>query len=850
MATILIVDDLAVNRELLVALLRPLGHRLIEAEDGARALAAVAAVRPDLVIADVLMPVMDGYEFARRLREDPATSAIPVVFYTAHYGEREARALALSSGVRDILTKPAEPEEVLRVVDRALSVTATTATLAPLPEFDREHMRLLTDKLSEKVEDLRLTNARLRALVNIGLDLASERDPSQLLINVSNAALELFSAAFVTLGIVDRDTDKIRQVVCAGPIPADWVSPGDTVPGMLRAVTSERRLRRGANASGDAIDLGLPPSHPAVSGYLATPIASPGHVYGWLLLVAADGRAFADEYEQLALALGGLVGRIYENGYFYRVAQRRAEQLEHESRERQLSEDQLRRERDRMRFALQNADVGIWDLDYVTGELRWSERLEAHYGLEPGSFPGTFEAFVSLIHPDDRESVLATVTRAMKDGQDFWIQHRSFGPDGKTRWLNGAGRILLDDSGNPLRGVGISINVTERRNLEAQYQQAQKMEAVGRLAGGVAHDFNNLLTVILGYCELLRSDLDEGDDRQGDLSEIQKAGTSAAALTRQLLAFSRKQIVEPMPIDLNTVVTDLESILRRLIGEDVRVVLSLGKDLAHVMADRGQMEQIVLNLAVNARDAMPTGGTLTIQTQNIDLEEEYVRKHASLQPGSYVALTITDTGTGMTPEVQERLFEPFFTTKEPGKGTGLGLAMVHGIVSGSGGGIRVYSEIARGTAFTVYLPRADKAARQAPPAPAASQGPVAGYTVLVVDDAQGLRDLTRRFLERIGYPAYTAASPEEAIHLFESLPAINVVLTDVVMPRMSGPELVSRLTPLRPALKVIYMSGYTAEAIVNHGVLNHGVALLQKPFTRDALAKKLREVLSSSELRD
>ena len=292
----------------------------------------------------------------------------------------------------------------------------------------------------------------------------------------------------------------------------------------------------------------------------------------------------------------------------------------------------------------------------------------------------------------------------MKSGADFSMQNRAIWPDGTVRWLSGAGRIHLGEHGEPVRGVGISLDVTERRTLEEQYQQAQKMEAIGRLAGGVAHDFNNLLTVILGYCELLLADLDPDDPRQADIAEIQKAGTSAAGLTRQLLAFSRKQIIEPTLLDLNVVVADMRAMLGRLIGEDVKVVLGLRPELALVKADRGQVEQIVMNLAVNARDAMPRGGTLTIETANVELDEHYAKTHLAVKPGPYVVLTVTDTGTGMTPEVQARLFEPFFTTKELGKGTGLGLATVHGIVTRSGGSVNVYSEVGRGTSFKVYFP--------------------------------------------------------------------------------------------------------------------------------------------------
>jgi two-component system cell cycle sensor histidine kinase/response regulator CckA len=510
--------------------------------------------------------------------------------------------------------------------------------------------------------------------------------------------------------------------------------------------------------------------------------------------------------------------------------------------ERHRSAEALGIAEERMRFALEAAGVGIWDMDYTTGVLRWSTILEAQYGLRPGTFDGTFEALVERIHPDDRESALGIIGKAMKSGGDFQRQSRALWPDGTVRWLSGAGRILLGEHGEPVRGVGISIDVTERQTLEEQFLQAQKMEAIGRLAGGVAHDFNNLLTVILGFCELLLANVDPDDPRQADIIEIQKAGTRAAGFTRQLLAFSRKEIIEPTRLDLNEVMANMRVMLGRLIGEDVTVALGLGPELAFVTADRGQVEQIVLNLAVNARDAMPKGGTLTIETANVELDEHYAQTHVAVKPGPYVALTVTDTGTGMTPQVQARLFEPFFTTKEPGKGTGLGLATVQDVVARSGGSVTVSSEVGRGTSFTVYFPRAAAAMVIEPPKPIA-QLPAGAQTVLVVEDEDALRALAKRLLERQGYTVLVASNADEALELFEGNPSIDVLLTDVVMPGTSGAELTRQLMERRPALKVLYMSGYTEDAISQHGVLKPGIALLHKPFTSDTLGRKIREVL-------
>ncbi|MDB4932326.1 MAG: Blue-light-activated protein, partial [Myxococcaceae bacterium] len=498
---------------------------------------------------------------------------------------------------------------------------------------------------------------------------------------------------------------------------------------------------------------------------------------------------------------------------------------------------------ERIRFALESASVGIWDLDVATGALTWSPVAEAHYGVAPGTFGGTLDAFMERVHPDDRAGLRSTLDAAMKAGGDYITQHRARWPDGTVRSLRGSGRIIHDAQARPVRGVGISQDVTEQRTMEAQFQQAQKMEAIGRLAGGVAHDFNNLLTVILGFCELVLADLGADSPHAGDVAEIQRAGQSAAGLTRQLLAFSRKQIIEPTRLDLNEVVLETRAMLSRVIGEDVSIVLDLDPNLAVAHADRAQLEQILMNLAVNARDAMPDGGTLTIATLNAELDAEYARTHLAVQPGRYVSFTVSDTGVGMSPEVQARLFEPFFTTKEVGKGTGLGLATVHGIVARSGGSVQVDSEPGVGTSFKVFLPVAGGGGEPVEASGSPARVREATQTVLVVDDAEGLRELTRRLLERLGYNVLVAGNADEALGIFATGEQIDLLLTDVVMPGSSGPQLSKELVARRPGLRVLYMSGYTDEAIVQHGVLNPGVALLNKPFTLGTLATKLREVL-------
>jgi PAS domain S-box-containing protein len=413
-------------------------------------------------------------------------------------------------------------------------------------------------------------------------------------------------------------------------------------------------------------------------------------------------------------------------------------------------------------------------------------------------------------------------------------------------WTQENIRVVRDADGRVIRYEGSIEDITERKHLEDKFRQSQKMEAIGLLAGGVAHDFNNLLTAILGYSDLTLRKLRTDDPLSANVKEIRNAGERAAALTNQLLAFSRKQILEPRVHNLNKVIAEIEKMLRRIIRESIEFQTILDPRLGNIKADPGQIEQVIMNLAVNARDAMPNGGRFTIETQNECLDKSPARGHIALKPGSYIKMTVSDTGQGMAPEIRRRIFEPFFTTKGPGKGTGLGLSTVHGIVTQSGGDITVESEIGKGTSFVIYLPRVDEPAKAAMWVNETEEDSSGTGTILLVEDEELVRSLVRTILTGIGYKVLEAASGKAALAICESYTdPIDLLLTDMVMPGMGGSELGTRVAGLRPEIKTLFMSGYTEEAIIHSGSVNTGVAFIEKPFTLDSLARKVREVILS-----
>jgi two-component system, cell cycle sensor histidine kinase and response regulator CckA len=519
--------------------------------------------------------------------------------------------------------------------------------------------------------------------------------------------------------------------------------------------------------------------------------------------------------------------------------------------ERKQAEEALRTEKQRFETLLENAPFGVIVIDKKGLFEYVNSKFIELFGYDLNEIPNGREWFRKAYpDPEYRHHVIETwihdsnisepgekvpriFTVTCKDGTKKIIRFITV--------LLGTGEYLTSCEDITL----IQRAEEEKAALAEQLRQSQKMEAIGRLAGGIAHDFNNLLTVIRGYSQLSVMDLKGNEKLRGNLDEIQRATQRASDLTHHLLAFSRRQIMEMKILDLNTLLKDLDKMLHRVIGEDIGLTYHLSDDLGKVRVDPSQTEQVILNLAVNARDAMPSGGKLTIETSNAELDEAYAHTHIGSKPGHYVMMSVSDTGLGMSPEVKERAFEPFFTTKEKGKGTGLGLSTCYGIVKQSGGNIWAYSEPGRGTTFKIYLPRVDESLKEAKEEDKAAEILKGTETILAVEDEIEVRKLVAEILRGRGYTVIEASDGEEAVKVARknARKRIHLLLTDVVMPGMSGRELAGTLGLQYPKMKVLYMSGYTDNAIVHHGVLEQGVNYIQKPFTLDALARKVREVL-------
>jgi PAS domain S-box-containing protein len=834
MAMILAVDDRSTNRDFLVTLLTYRGHSVLQAADGTEALAVLVETPVDLVVTDILMPTMDGYELVRRMREEPSTAKVPVIFFTTSYNQREARHLAEACGVARVLTKPADAEVVLEAVDQVLSSRLTCA--GPPPEqFDQEHLQVVNDKLVAMTGELRCQAARMSALLEISLQLACEHDPEKLHSGFCRAARDLVAARHVVVAVHAADRGPISYVTVSG-MPAKVAAELETAlkrdGAFTDMIAAPRTLRR---TFGDGDPALVPREYPAVETLIAAPIRSLAHVYGWICATGKLGLTeFTQEDEQLLEAFAAQVGRIYENSSLNAELRRQADDLRHAVAERRLAE----RQSDRIFETSQDL---ILVSDGQGKLLQASPSSLKVLGYRPEEMIG--QSGAAFAFPDDLEAARNEMRAARRGTAVRHFRCRHVHKDGRPVALDWMAVWSEPDREHYF----IGRDMTDYDHTEQQLRQAQKMEAVGQLTGGVAHDFNNILMVIMANIENLQEDGRLHPELGKQVGRISDAALRAADLTRQLLAFSRKQALLPRPTNINQLVSATAKLLHRTLGEQVQLELSLAGDVWDAEVDRAQLDSAIVNLCINARDAMSAGGRLVIETRNATRPEDLAVLAAEGAVGAFVMLKVTDTGAGIPAGVLARVFEPFFTTKAVGKGTGLGLSMVYGFIKQSKGHVRIDSEVGRGTSIALFLPKStlrqgDAAAGQRAPVLRGKE------QILVVEDDEAVRVSVLSQLRSLGYAASEAADGDAALAAFQAASRpFDLLLTDMIMPGMvNGKALADEVKRRWPNTCIIFMTGYAEDPIIHHGRLDAGVLLLNKPFRKSELAQAVRQVLDGT----
>lgn len=753
--TVLIINDVQDQLDLFSFYLQRTGYKILTALDGKTGLEMAEIYRPDLIISDVSMPILDGIEMSRLVRQKAELKNIPILLVSGVRYDSESVVEGLKVGADDYLEVPCDPMLLV-------------AKVAQLTERKKAQ-----EKLSESEE-------RYRSLVENARDIIYCQDLDGNYISVNKVFEQI-------LGYTQEETLKLNQRQIIAPEYYE------------KARSMVARKLEGED----------------ITTYELEAVRKDGRrvwfeVSNWLV-----------HQNETPIAVQGISRDITE---------------------RKHAENQLRQSEERYRLMFESNPQPMWVYDVETLTfLEVNDAAILHYGYSREEFLSMTIKDTSA--PEDIPILMDTLSKSLNPylAVKIW-RHRK--KDGTIIEVELTAHSF-NFNNRPARLIQ-ATDMTVRRALEGQLHQSQKMEAIGQLAGGVAHDFNNLLTAIIGYSDLAHRILPSNNSARPYLQEIKKAGNRASVLTCQLLAFSRKQILQPVILNLNVVVSEMKEMLHRLIGESIELQTSLDARLGNVRADYGQIEQVIMNLVVNARDAMPRGGKLTIQTKNVDIGGEYFDQHLTGEPGYYVLLEVSDTGVGIDAEIQKHIFEPFFTTKEPGKGTGLGLSTVYGIVKQSGGNTCISSEPGRGTTFKVYLPQVGEQVQQFS-LPAEIEKDLLGTEmILLVEDEEIVRKLAREALETYGYQVLEAANAADALLLYgQSYKSIDLLLTDVVMPQISALELAQSLLKIHPQLKVLYMSGYSDEAISHHGVINEKSNFIQKPFTPSALAQTVREILDT-----
>jgi PAS domain S-box-containing protein len=827
---ILIVEDNPVTRQMVRLTLEQRGYSVNEASTGAAALTSVSSTQYSLVILDLFLPDADGIDLVSRLRALPGAKNIPILAFSGLQSRMEEARL-LRAPFTDYIFKPVEPARLCAIVAQHLERGVVTAGSSgnDAPRVARDDTGRPSKQVGGRDESndalLRrgaLDSVLLSVLTGTAMVLATTSD---LKVVMADALARVLDASGLSSGavFVTNEYGRPQPIAVLGGAGIDvnavatLFDEGSPLHAMAHGAAPVRIRSRDVAAAAGRIATALPYD----CWLVVAPILGKGKSLGALVTCSADAE-MSEEWLGSAQAVANQLGMAI-------ALSRTIDDLVR-------SRDATRDNEQRFRALVETS----FDAIAVSADGRFREVNRGFLDMF---------GFVSADEIIGRP-VLDVVAEESRAEVEHRVRNSVTGPyeivgkrcDGKRIQVELTANMHAFDGGRAR--ITALRDVTEKRRLEDQFRQAQKMEAVGRLAGGVAHDFNNMLTVIMGNTELLLADLMPGDPRGEDLQQIRKAAEGATHLTRQLLMFSRQQVIEPRTIVLAEAVELTRKMLTHLIGEDIAIDTEHHDPSAAIHIDPGQLEQVLMNIAVNARDAMPTGGKLTIETRMVSFDAHAADLHDSVTPGAFVLLAMTDTGTGMDAATQARIFEPFFTTKEPGKGTGLGLATVYGIVKQAGGAVTAYSEPGIGTSFKIYFPIASDLSVPEIDAAKGMEPPSGTETVLLVEDSANVRGVARRALSRSGYVVMESESPLDALAQ-ASRPGrrIDLLLTDVVMPNMSGRVLAERFAELHPNAKVLFMSGYTDDAIVRHGVLTSSMPYLQKPFTPGALARRVREVL-------
>ena len=819
---ILVVDDDPVQKKLARLRLLERGFQVSVASNGAEALIEAKKNPPDAILSDVMMPVMDGFQLCRSVREDPSLRETPVVLMSSQYLEGEDRELARGAGACTLVERDPMLEKPLDALARAIGSRFAPEPIWEAGDLDREHLHRLMSQLERQsalsagyAQRCTIQSAALTVIRGFCELIARQDDIHAALDEVLHAIIDISSASCGALYLkepngvrlvsrLDGASTELAEFFGSFELVTETVENGE--PFVL-----DRSRPDSARALGKC--------H-AASGVLV-PLVAHGRGLGAMFLAFGGKETLDEDRLSLVQTAGVQVGQALG----LQRAFARATKIER-----------------RYRSLLENTTDGILVLSPRGRVLEANKRAEELHARPRSEILG--RSLAELVATDSRaaDELLRFETILQKGAvraDDVPIVRG----DGKPGFADFS--AILVNLGDEELVIAMEHDTTERRRLEEQLRQSQKMEAIGRLTGGIAHDFNNILAIVLSSAEFLDQELAPQDPRREDVTHIKSAAQRAAALTRQLLAFSRKQVLELKNVDVDAVAHGLEPLLRRIIGEDIVLSIERRGEVAVVRADPGQLEQVIMNLVVNARDAMPSGGNLLIETSHVDLAESYADGHVTSVPGRYVMLAVTDTGCGMSRATQQHVFEPFFTTKEPGKGTGLGLSTCYGIVKQVGGHIVVYSEPEHGTAIKIYLPMVDGLAEPKTEKPAPKK--LAGSeTVLLIEDDAGVRSVARRILAHKGYLVLVASGAAEASSVAqERAEPIDLVVSDVVMLGSNGPDVASKVRESHPEAKVLFMSGYTEHAVFTTHGIDPGSAFLQKPFTPDALARKVRELLDA-----